>query len=86
VLLGFILRNTAGAISALFAILWIVPLFLPPVFPWLATYLPTNATGSLVTAKIGDDMLQPLPALGLMCGYLTLAAFGAAWTLRRRDA
>lgn len=86
VLLGFILRNTAGAISALFAILWIVPLFLPAVFPWIADYLPTGATGSLVTAKIEDGMLQPLPALGLLCGYITLAAAGAAWTLMRRDA
>jgi len=83
VLLGFIVRSTAGAISTLFAILVIVPQILPS---WFVEYLPTGATSSLVTAKIEDDMLRPLPALTVLCGYLVLALAGAAWTLTRRDA
>jgi hypothetical protein len=85
-LLGFIVRNTAGAISTLFAILLIAPQILPAVFPSLSEYLPTSATLSLVTAKIEDGMLQPLTAFGVLCGYLLLAAAGATWTLMRRDA
>jgi ABC-2 type transport system permease protein len=83
--LGFILRNTAGAISTLFGILMILPVageFLPA----LGAYLPTSAINSLVTAKIEGDMLQPLPACLLLCAYVGAAIGGAMLTLRRRDA
>ena len=86
VLLGFIIRNTAGAITAVFGILLIVPWFLPPVFPSVEKYLPTTATNSLVYFKLDDNMLRPLPAIALLGGYLVLALAGAVWTLMRRDA
>ena len=84
--LGFILRNTAGAISILFAILMVVPI-LGEFLPALNKYLPTSAIDSLLIARInGDMLLQPLPAFVLLCAYVGAAAGGAVLTLLRRDA
>jgi hypothetical protein len=83
--LGFIVRNTAGAISALVAILMVLPV-LGEFVPAIARYLPTSAIDALVTARIEGDMLQPLPALLLLGAYVGAAIVGAAVILRRRDA
>jgi ABC-2 type transport system permease protein len=83
--LGFIVRNTAGAISTLFAILMVLPI-LGEFVPAIAEYLPTSAVDSLVIARIGSDMLEPLPAFLLLCAYVGAAAGGAVLTLLRRDA
>jgi ABC-2 type transport system permease protein len=84
-LLGFIVRNTAGAISTLFAILLVLPA-VGQISPWLRTHLPTSAMSSLVTARIEGRMLDPLPAVALLWGYVALGLAGAIWTLKRRDA
>jgi ABC-2 type transport system permease protein len=84
--LGFIVRNTAGAISILFAILMVVPL-VGELWPALYRYLPTSAMDSLLTARIeGDMLLQPLPAFLLLCAYVGTATGGAVLTLLRKDA
>jgi ABC-2 type transport system permease protein len=83
--LGFIVRNTAGAISTLFAILMVLPI-LGEFRPGIDRYLPTSVIDSLLTARIEGDMLQPLPALLLLCAYVCAAAGGAVLTLLRRDA
>jgi ABC-2 type transport system permease protein len=83
--LGFILRNTAGAISTLFFILMVLPV-LGEFLPELAKYLPTSAMYSLLVARIEEDMLQPLPAFLLLCAYVGVATGGAVLTLLRRDA
>jgi ABC-2 type transport system permease protein len=83
--LGFILRNTAGAISTLFGILMVLPL-VGDFSPVVGRHLPTSAMDSLLTAKIGDEMLQPLPALLLLCAYVGVGIAGAAITLLRKDA
>jgi ABC-2 type transport system permease protein len=83
--LGFILRNTAGAISTLFFILMVLPV-LGDFLPAVAKYLPTGAIYSLVVARIEGDMLQPLPALLLLCAYVGAAIAGAAFMLMRKDA
>jgi ABC-2 type transport system permease protein len=83
--LGGILRNTAAAISTLFGILMVLPL-LGEFLPDVAVYLPTSAIGSLATARIPDGMLEPLPALLVLCGYVGAAIGGAAFTLLRKDA
>jgi ABC-2 type transport system permease protein len=85
-LIGFIVRTVAGAISILFAILLVVPTIVDEISASLAAHLPTGAMSSLVTAKIEAPMIEPLPALALLAGYLALALAGAAWTLVRRDA
>jgi ABC-2 type transport system permease protein len=83
--LGFILRNTAGAISTLFFVLMVLPIT-GELLPAIATYLPTSAIDSLLTARIEGDMLQPLPAFLLLCAYVGAAAGGAALMLLRKDA
>lgn len=83
--LGFILRNTAGAISTLVGILMVLPL-LGQYRPAVGHYLPTGAIGSLVTARIEDGMLRPVPAFLVLCAYVGVAMLGAVLTLRRRDA
>lgn len=85
-LLGFILRNTAGAMATLFALLIIVPVIVDEISPQVAAHLPTGANTSLVTAKIEGVMVHPLTALGLLLGYLAVALVAAVWTLLRRDA
>lgn len=83
--LGFILRNTAGAISTLFGILMLLPV-VGEFLPSIARYLPTSAIDALVTARIEGDMLRPLPALLLLCAYVGAAIGGAVLVLLRRDA
>ena len=83
--LGFILRNTAAAISTLFFILMVLPMF-GEFLPDLAPYLPTSVMSSLATARIDGEMLEPLPALLVLCGYVGAAIGGAAFTLWRKDA
>jgi len=88
--LGFIIRNTAGAITALFGILLILPVLgevLPP--DWakdVVPYLPSNA-GQAVTALHPDaNSLAPWTGFALFVGYVIIAVIGAAISLRRRDA
>jgi ABC-2 type transport system permease protein len=83
--LGFIVRNTAGAISTLFFILMVLPI-LGEFLPELNKFLPTSAMDSLLVARIDGDMLQPLPAFLLLCAYVGAAVVGAGITLRRKDA
>jgi ABC-2 type transport system permease protein len=83
--LGFMLRNTAGAISTLFGILMVLPVVAEFV-PALSRYLPTGAMDALLTARIEGDMLRPLPAFLLLCAYVGAAIGGAVLVLRRRDA
>ena len=54
--------------------------------PRSAPYLPTSAIASLATARIDGEMLEPLPALLVLCGYVGAAIGGAAFTLWRKDA
>jgi ABC-2 type transport system permease protein len=83
--LGFIIRNTAGAISALFSVLLVFPT-IAQFSEFVQTHLPTGAMKSLVTARIEDGLLQPVPAFLLLCAYLAVALAGAIWTLKHRDA
>jgi ABC-2 type transport system permease protein len=84
--LGFIVRNTAGAISTLFFVLMVLPI-LGEFLPALDKYLPTSAIDSLLTARIeGDMLLQPLPAFLLLCAYVGAAIVGAVIVVLRRDA
>jgi ABC-2 type transport system permease protein len=87
--LGALLRNTAGGISALFGVLFGLPIivgFLPEA--WVDTvgrYLPT-AAGSAVTAVRPDAAsLAPWTGFGLFCLYTAVVLGLAAWQLRRRD-
>ncbi len=86
VALGFVVRSTAGAISALFAILLVLPMTLGQLVPKIAPYLPSNAMVSFTTANPEPDMLRPLPGLLLFGAWIALAIAAAAVVVVRKDA
>ena len=88
--LGALLRNTAAAISALFALLFVVPIvvhFLPA--SWndaIAKYLPSNAGQVITNLQPGDDSLGPWTGLLVFFLWAAAALALAAVSLVRRDA
>lgn len=90
--LGVILRNTAGAITSVLALLWL-PAFLVGFCPpwWQAnvfSLLPGAGVDSLVLSHIHDEPMYSDPAIGAVIVIAWIAAFiGAAYvSLVRRDA
>jgi hypothetical protein len=88
--LGFIIRNTAGAITGLFAILIVLPAIaaaLPsnwqrPIVP----YLPSSAGQAVYMTHQVPNSMHPWAGFALFCGYAAVAVGGAAFALVRRDA
>lgn len=89
--LGTLLRKTAGAIAALFAILLIVPVIvslLPSSINGIQKYLPSNAGQELVfgSGQSTGDVLSPWVGFGVFCLYAFVTLAIAAAVLVRRDA
>ena len=87
---GFIIRNTAGGIAALFGLLLVLP-GLSNLLPtsWqnsVVPYFPSNAGQALYTQRADGATMHPWPGFALFVGYLAIAVIAAAVTLRRRDA
>ncbi|MGW5265111.1 ABC transporter permease subunit [Microbispora sp. NPDC004025] len=88
--LGFILRNTAGAIAALFGLLLVLPT-LGEVLPadWgrrVVPYLPSNAGQVIMSVRPAPGELAPWTGFAVFCGYAAVTIVVAAVLLRRRDA
>jgi ABC-2 type transport system permease protein len=88
--LGFVLRNTAGAISTLFGMLLVLPI-LGEVLPsdWskhILPYLPNNAGQAVMTVHPDANTLAPWTGFGVFCLYGVAVIAIAAVLLRRRDA
>ena len=88
--LGFLLRNTAAAISTMFGIMLMLPV-LANVLPadiagHFAAYLPSNAGQAIMTVTPIPDTLAPWTGLGLFVGYTAVIVAVAAVWLKRRDA
>ena len=89
--LGFVVRNTAGAIATLFGIVLVAPLLtnaLPtPYSTDIAKYLPLNA-GTQITVTLHPDptMLGPWTGIGITALYAAAALVAGAVVLVRRDA
>lgn len=87
--LGWIIRSTAGAISALVGLLLILPVvigFLPgSLGTTLAKYLP-SAGESFVTSAQLPTMLAPWTGLGVTALWVVAALAVAIAVVRRRDA
>jgi ABC-2 type transport system permease protein len=89
VALGFLIRNTAGAISVLFGILLVLPALWSVLPSWaghITPYLPSNAGQAIMQLHSSAGTLTPWTGLALYAGYAALAAAAAAVILRRRDA
>jgi ABC-2 type transport system permease protein len=88
--LGALLRNAAGAISALFGVLLgltIAAGFLPGNLSGeVRKYLPENAASDVTRVTHQAGTLGPWTGFGLFCIYTAVALGAAAWLLRRRDA
>jgi len=88
---GFIIRNTGGAIAALFGLLLVLPLLaqaLPSSLQHDVTkYLPLLAgTAIMNTTQRGTDQLAPWTGLGVFALYVAAALGLGLYVLRRRDA
>jgi ABC-2 type transport system permease protein len=89
--LGALIRHTAGAISAVAGVLFVVPLILLPLGTSIQNsvgkFLPMLiAEDSISAAKPQADALAPWAGFALLCAYAAVALAVGGWTLARRDA
>jgi ABC-type transport system involved in multi-copper enzyme maturation permease subunit len=90
--IGAIVRHTAGAITVLVALLYLVPNIgsaLP--FPWnwdFANLFPSTAAQQITSVAVSpaSHALQAGPSYALLAGYAIGIPCLAAWLLHRRDA
>jgi ABC-2 type transport system permease protein len=89
--LGFVIRNTAGAIAGVFGIVLVLPLLanaLPtPYSTDVSKYLPLNAgTQILMTGDYDHNMLGPWAGIAVTALYAVVALAVGLIVLMRRDA
>jgi ABC-2 type transport system permease protein len=87
---GFIIRNTGGAIAALFGLLLVLPLLaqaLPSELQRHVTkFLPLLAGTAGMNTVGGTDQLAPWSGLGVFAIYVVAALGIGLYVLKRRDA
>ena len=87
--LGALIRNTAGAIAALVATIYVLPALVNPLPPNLrdtiGPYLPTSAGNAITSIHPAAQSLAPWTGLGLLCAYAAASLIAAALLLRHRD-
>jgi ABC-type transport system involved in multi-copper enzyme maturation permease subunit len=90
--IGALIRKTAGAISAVVGMIFVLPAvagFLPSSMEAIQKFLPSNAGQSILsggTSQTGVDMLSPWVGLGVFGLYAVAALVAAGVLLVRRDA
>jgi ABC-type transport system involved in multi-copper enzyme maturation permease subunit len=88
--LGLLLRNTAGAISALFGLLFVpqlvVSLLPASITDHVARYLPEPAGIAVTLDRPGQTSLGPWTGLAIFTLYATVVLALGVWRLRRTDA
>ena len=85
--LGALIRKTAGAISAIVGILFVLPVLsslLPPSMEAIQKYLPSNAAHAILSGGVGtgDDALSAWLGLGLFFLYAAAVLAVAAYDPR----
>jgi len=87
---GFIIRNTGGAIAALFGLVLVLPLLaqaLPSSLQQhVSKYLPLMAGTAGMNTQSNTDQLSPWAGLGVFALYVVAALGIGLYVLRRRDA
>ena len=87
---GAIIRHTAGAISGLAGVLFVLPLLLfalgNSVQNAAQKFLPDTMRNSLTAVRPVAHLLSPWLTFGVLCGYAMAALAAGAWVLARRDA
>ncbi len=89
--LGAVIRHTAGAISAVVGILFVLPLILLPLGTSIQNsvgqFMPMLiAENSLTAVKPQSHTLTPGVGLAVLCVYAAAALAAGTWALARRDA
>ena len=88
--IGWIVRNTPGAIVTYIAVILVVPLLVGNVLgsagKHIAEYLPTNAGAAFSTSVPDGLSLHAVPGLLVMIAWVVAALVVAATVLTRRDA
>jgi ABC-2 type transport system permease protein len=89
--LGAVIRHTAGAISAVVGILFVLPLILVPlgisIQNSVGQFMPMIiAENSLTAVKAVPHSLAPGVGFAMLCGYAAIALAAGGWALARRDA
>jgi ABC-2 type transport system permease protein len=87
--LAAILRNTAGTITAVIGLIFVLPIIVA-LLPthWqndIGRYTPVNAGTAIISVTQQDNSLGPWTGFGVFCLWALLVAVIAWWTLRRRD-
>ena len=88
--LGALLRHTAGGISALFALVFILPGVVSALpSPWdtrIGGWLPNNLAGQLIAQHPDPAFLSRTSSLIVLIAYPVVFLAAAAWRLGRSDA
>lgn len=90
--IGTLIRKTAGAITAMFGVIFVLPVvaaLLPSSMKAVERYLPTTAGEAIIIGGSNaarDDSLSPWVGLGVFLLYAVVVLAAAAFTLVRRDA
>lgn len=87
---GTLLRHTAGAIAAVFGLVFLLPGVISAFpSPWndrIGKFLPTDCVGQLISQHAHSNDLSRPWALVVLVAYPAILLAIAAYTLRRRDA
>jgi hypothetical protein len=87
---GFVIRSTAGGITALFGLLLVLPgigQLLPPSWQsHILPYLPSNAGSAMYSAQPDPTALSPGTGFLVLLIWVIVALASAAVLLKRRDA
>lgn len=87
--IGALLRNSAGGIVTLVALLMILPIVFQLIpndfFRDLMQYLPSNAGTQLVALEIGEEMLTQLHGGLIMAAWALVLLIGASLAIKFRD-
>ncbi|HVT67603.1 MAG TPA: hypothetical protein VHF26_07635 [Trebonia sp.] len=87
--LAAVIRHTAGAISAVVGVVFLLPVVLLPLGEHSAVmkFLPEEiAENSLTAVKPVTDSLSAGAGFGMLCLYAAAALAAGGWALARRDA
>ncbi|MGW0806894.1 ABC transporter permease [Nonomuraea sp. NPDC002799] len=91
--LGALLRSTAGAVTIMSGLVYVIPLIIGNVpEPWserlgslMIGALPREITGDTLTTSWYGSLLSPAAAAAVLTCYAALPVLSAAWLVRRRD-
>jgi ABC-2 type transport system permease protein len=87
--IGWVVRSTPGAITALVGLLLILPNLVSFLGSWadpIVRYMPSNAGESFVTSTRVPDTLAPFQCIGVLALWAAAAFVTAVVLVRRRDA